>query len=82
MTPFQFMGDHPLLTVALAYLAYQAVTWPFRLVNRWIRHRNIAAAGWAPFHLDADGDVRTLDEDDIEALKAARSHSPTERASS
>jgi hypothetical protein len=66
------MSEHPLLTFVLALIAANVATWPFKLVNRWIRHRNVVAAGWPPIYLDADGDKRTLDEDDIAALKAAR----------
>jgi len=68
---YKFAGDNPYLTFFLALLVYHLLAWPFRLVNRWIRHRNIAASGWPPFHLDGDGDTRTLDSDDIEALKAS-----------
>jgi hypothetical protein len=70
MDAYQFMGQHPVLTFFLALIAANVAVWPFRLVNRWIRHRNVVAQGWPPFHLDADGDTRTLDGDDIEALKA------------
>lgn len=53
---YQFAGQHPLLTVALAYVAYLIFFQPFRLANRWIRSRNIKNSGWPPAHLDADGD--------------------------
>lgn len=69
---YRFMGDHPYLTFFLALILGNIITYPFKLVNRWIRHRNIIAAGWPPFHLDADGDTRTLDDDDIAALKVMR----------
>lgn len=72
MSIFEFMGSNPVLTFFLACIASSLVAWPFKLINRWIRHRNIAAAGWPPFHLDGDGDTRTLESDDIEALKAAQ----------
>lgn len=72
MTIYEFMGGSPYLTFFLALIAARVATWPFRLVNRWIRHRNIVAKGWPPFHLDADGDARTLDEDGIAALRASR----------
>lgn len=58
---YSFMGEHPWLTFFLALLAVQLVLAPFRLVNRFIRHRNIVAHGWPPEHLDADGDFK--DED-------------------
>jgi hypothetical protein len=54
---YAFMGEHPWLTFFLALIAGQIAVWPFRLVNRYIRHRNIKAAGWPPKHLDADGDA-------------------------
>lgn len=69
---YQFMGEHPTLTFFLVFLALQVALAPFRLVNRWIRHRNIAASGWPPFHLDGDGDTRSLDDDDVAALKASQ----------
>jgi hypothetical protein len=71
MTIYEFMGEHPWLTFFLALIAGNVVTYPFKLVNRWIRHRNIVARGWPPFHLDGDGDARSLDDDDINALRAA-----------
>lgn len=66
---YEFMSGSPWLTFFLALLVAQVLVWPFRLVNRVIRHRNIVARGWPPEHLDADGDKITLDSDDIEALK-------------
>lgn len=68
-----FAGEHPWLAFFLALIVAEAATYPLKLINRWIRHRNIAIAGWPPFHLDADGDTRTLDDDDIAALKAGAS---------
>ena len=57
MNIYEFMSNSPWLTFFLFYLALKAfVTHPLRLVNRWIRHKNIAARGWPPAHLDADGD--------------------------
>lgn len=53
----KFANDSPWLTFFLAYLAFPILVWPFRLVNRWIRHLNIKAQGWPPVHLDGDGDV-------------------------
>lgn len=69
---YRFMGDHPWLTFFLAVIVAEVAIYPLKLVNRWIRHRNIVAAGWPPIYLDADGDKRAIDEDDIAALKAAR----------
>lgn len=53
---YQFAGSHPFLTFMLAWFAYEVAIYPFKLVNRWIRSRNIKNAGWPPAHLDADGD--------------------------
>lgn len=54
---YQFAGEHPFLTFCLAWLLLTAfVEMPLKVVNRWIRHRNIIVAGWPPAHLDADGD--------------------------
>lgn len=52
---YTFAGEHPWLTFFLALIIMQVFIWPFRLVNRFIRHLNIRAAGWPPVHLDADG---------------------------
>lgn len=56
-----FAGDHPVLTFVLFWLAcwvaVVAIQQPFRMWNRWLRHRNIAAHGWPTPPLDADGDV-------------------------
>lgn len=57
MTIWEFMGKHPILTFFLAWLIAEAACWPFKLANRWIRHRNILAHGWPPAHCDADGDL-------------------------
>lgn len=73
---WSFMGDHPWLTFFLAMIVAGIIKTPFRLVNRWIRHKNIEAKGWPPFHLDADGDARSLDEDDVQAMKAQSSTGP------
>jgi hypothetical protein len=57
-----FMGDHPIVTVLLAWcvagLAYKVARLPYLMLNRWLRHRNIVAHGW-PTHplMDADGDI-------------------------
>lgn len=52
---------HPFFTFILALvlvlLVFQLLMTPFRVVNRWLRHKNIVARGWPPEHLDADGDV-------------------------
>jgi hypothetical protein len=50
--------SNPWLAFFLAWMAVWLLALPFKLVNRWIRHRNITASGWPPPHLDADGDVK------------------------
>lgn len=59
MTAFwQFADQHPLVTLCALWLIVWLLAWPFRLINRWIRHRNIAARGWPENPLmDADGDI-------------------------
>lgn len=52
-----FANDSPVLAVIFVLAATNVLIWPFRLVNRWIRHRNIVAKGWPPPHLDGDGDA-------------------------
>lgn len=60
---FQFMGDHPWLTVLLLLLSTQTVySVLYCLPARMIRHMNIRRAGWPPSHLDADGDFKQEDE--------------------
>lgn len=57
MNIYEFMGAHPVLTFFLAYMLLSAcIEYPLKVVNRWVRHRNIVARGWPPAHLDADGD--------------------------
>lgn len=60
---FRFAGDHPLLTIILALIACSAVVAPFKYAfyayNRNRRSLNIAAQGWPPSHLDADGDFKS-----------------------
>ena len=61
-----FASGSPWLAFFLACLVLwfvaQLLLAPFNLVfrcwNRWLRSRNIAARGWPPAHLDADGDFR------------------------
>ncbi len=60
---YEFMSSSPYLTFFLALILAQLVLAPFRLVNRWIRHRNIVAQGWPPAHLDADGDYHEKEDD-------------------
>lgn len=59
---FQLISEHYVLSFFLLmstlWTADKVLSWPFRLINRWIRHRNIVAHGWPPDHLDADGDFK------------------------
>jgi hypothetical protein len=43
--------------------ASSLLAWPFRLVNRLLRHLNIRKAGWPPEYLDADGDRKEMVSD-------------------
>ncbi len=56
MTFIELMHEHPLVTAFLGFCALCVLEYPLKLINRWIRHRNIVAKGWPPAHLDADGD--------------------------
>lgn len=60
----RFASEHPFLTFCFGVGLFGLLTWPFRLVNRLFRHRNIVAQGWPPQYCDADGDAVDLDEDD------------------
>ncbi len=57
MTVFEFMVQNPFVTLLIVWVVLHfTIGVPLRLINRWIRHRNIVARGWPPAHLDADGD--------------------------
>lgn len=62
MTFFEFlfkMSDvHPFITLVAIMGLVSIAHMPFRLMNRVIRHHNIAARGWPPAHCDADGDFK------------------------
>ncbi len=66
---FQLIQAYPLgmfVVFAITLFATERiVSWPFRLVNRYLRSRNIAARGWPPEYLDADGDLKK--EPEVEA---------------
>ncbi len=62
MNMWQFLGDHPVAGFFLALVAMHVLWYPFRIVNRFIRHLNIRKAGWPPPHVDADGDYHGKDE--------------------
>jgi hypothetical protein len=48
-------GDHYFLGTFLVLMLCYVLVLPFKLVNRFIRSRNIKNQGWPPSHLDADG---------------------------
>ena len=54
-----FADRHWFLALVIIFFAGNIILMPLRLINRVIRHRNIAKAGWPPDHLDADGDKIT-----------------------
>ena len=60
MTIYDFMDKHWFVTVILSLIGASTIAFPFRCVaimySRMLRSRNIAARGWPPAHLDADGD--------------------------
>lgn len=68
MNIWQFCDKNPFLALALFFLAACAAEAPFKFGFRaWkmsCRSRNIAAQGWPPAHLDADGDFRPETDDD------------------
>jgi hypothetical protein len=59
---WQFWHEHPVLAFFALCAAYYTLKWivrtPFHMWNRLMRHKNIAAQGWPPPHLDADGDFK------------------------
>lgn len=68
MTLIQLLDKHYLLSAALTFFAIVFVTTIIlsivsmvgRLINRVIRHRNLAKVGWPPAYLDADGDLTSV----------------------
>lgn len=67
MTGWEFVGEHPVLTVLLALIAESAFSSAlntlFALFNRGYRVLNIRKNGWPPSHCDADGDFRKVEEE-------------------
>ena len=59
------MSSHPFLTFFLALIIAGLINAPFKYAfmayNRTLRSKNIAAKGWPPAHLDADGDFKKED---------------------
>ena len=59
MTAWDFWHAHPFLAWCALWLGWVPllIVEQLRIVaSRWMRTRNIRAAGWPPPHLDADGD--------------------------
>lgn len=61
---YEVVDAHPFLTFCVVYMMLKFLEWPFRLVNRTIRHLNIRKAGWPPEYLDADGDIHRKEEEE------------------
>lgn len=68
MSFWEFANNSPWLTFFLALIAGGVLRAPFHMVTRMTtritRSRNIAARGWPPAHLDADGDWKPEPESD------------------
>lgn len=62
MTVWQYLHDAPWFALAMALLASLTITMPIRY---FFRHLNIRRNGWPPPHLDADGDLR---DDEVEEV--------------
>lgn len=60
MTVWDFADRNPWTAFFLACIFAWMVVTPIRL---YFRSRNIAASGWPPVHLDADGDTQLPDTD-------------------
>ena len=63
MTEFYaFAAEHPWLALFLMICVLNGFAVPFKFAgffwNRYLRSKNIAARGWPPAHLDADGDFK------------------------
>jgi hypothetical protein len=58
-----FAEEHWFLSFCAIFAVYQLLLAPFRIVRRWIQHRNIKSQGWPPPHLDADGDLHLPEKD-------------------
>jgi len=66
---FEFLGETNAFiqwsALWLLWGVYFLAVWPFRLVNRFFRSRNIKNAGWPSNPLmDADGDINHPSKDD------------------
>ena len=61
----RFVGSHPFLSFLLICAAYYAWKYPWHVLKRAIRSRDIQKHGWptAP-NMDADGDLVFPDKDE------------------
>lgn len=58
MTLLQFMGESPFLTFFLALILASVIKYPFVVLKRYLRHRDISKHGWPTTpNMDADGDI-------------------------
>jgi len=60
MNIFEFMSDSPFLTFFMAYILGQLLLKSWSLF--W-RHWNIKKHGWPPEYCDADGNLKSKDDD-------------------
>lgn len=61
MNIFEFMSNHPILTLLLAYLVLATISEVF---GRFFRAITINKHGYPPAHCDADGDFKKEPERD------------------
>ena len=60
-----FMGEHYIVTLLLAWSAASVLKMPFWSINRYFRSRNIKHHGWPSNpHMDADGDLVYPEKDE------------------
>jgi hypothetical protein len=64
----KFAGENPVTAIIIVYLLCQAIAAPFRFgylaYKHLQRHKNIAACGWPPEYLDADGDIHRPEKEE------------------
>lgn len=66
MTMWGFLSGNPITGLLMVFIIsmsiFHIIALPFRLANRWIRHKDIIAKGWPPLLLDADGNFLDIKE--------------------
>lgn len=62
MSILEFMGGSPFLTFFLALIIGGVIKYPFHVLKRWIRSRDIQKHGWPRAPMDADGDIIKSDK--------------------